>query len=113
MLTAFRKVEYYIATLRVLSEQIAREDAAVKAAQNYFDIAIAQYQTGLRPYLDVITAQTILLSDQQQQVTLRVSEMTAAVELIQALGGGWNVTQLPSPSQVTSKETARQIAPTP
>ena len=46
-------------------------------------------------------------------MTLRVSEMTAAVELIQALGGGWNVTQLPSPSQVTSKETARQIAPTP
>jgi NodT family efflux transporter outer membrane factor (OMF) lipoprotein len=113
VLTAFQQVEDYIATLRVLSQQIAREDEAVKAAQKYLDIAIAQYQTGLNPYLDVITAQTILLSDQQQQVTLRVSEMTAAVELIQALGGGWNVTQLPSPSQVTSKGTATSAGPTP
>jgi formate hydrogenlyase transcriptional activator len=68
----------------------------VQAAQRYLDIATARYQTGLDPYLDVITAQTYLLSDQQTEVTLRVSEMTAAVQLIQALGGGWDVTQLPS-----------------
>ena len=62
-----------------------------------------RYQTGLDPYLNVITAQTTLLSDQQTQVTLRVSEMMAAVQLIQALGGGWDATQLPTASQVTSK----------
>ena len=62
---------------------------AVKAAQRYLDIATAAYQTGLDPYLDVITAQTTLLGDQQTLVTLRVSEMTAAVQLVQALGGGW------------------------
>ena len=74
------------------------------------DIATARYQTGLDPYLDVITAQTTLLSDQQTQVTLRVNEMTAAVQLIQALGGGWDVTQLPTASQVTSKDTSRHAA---
>ena len=103
VLTAFQQVEDYIATLRVTSQQIAKEDAAVQAAQRYVDIATARYQTGLDPYLDVITAQTILLSDRQTLVTLRVSEMIAAVQLIQALGGGWNLTQLPAASQLSSK----------
>jgi len=110
VLTAFQQVEDYIATLRVLSQQIAKQDAAAQAAQRYLDIATARYQTGLDPYLDVIAAQNILLSDQQTQVTLRVSEMTAAVQLIQALGGGWDVTQLPAASQTTSKGAPRQTA---
>jgi NodT family efflux transporter outer membrane factor (OMF) lipoprotein len=113
VLTAFQQVEDYIATLRVLSEQIARQDAAIEAAQRYVKIAMARYQTGLDPYLDVMTAQLTLLSDQQTEVTLRVSEMTAAVQLIQALGGGWEATQLPAASQVTSKEASRQVANTP
>jgi NodT family efflux transporter outer membrane factor (OMF) lipoprotein len=107
VLTAFQQVEDYVATLRVLSQQIARQEVAVEAAQRYVDIAMAQYQTGLGPYLNVTTAQTILLGDQQTLVTLRVSEMTAAVQLIQALGGGWDVTQLPAASEVTSKKAAR------
>jgi len=113
VLTAFQQVEDYIATLRVLSQQIAREDAAVQAAQRYVDIATARYQTGLDPYLNVLIAQDILLGDQQAQVTLRMSEMTAAVQLIEALGGGWDVAQLPTASQVTSKETPGQAAKTP
>ncbi|MGA2135910.1 MAG: efflux transporter outer membrane subunit [Bryobacteraceae bacterium] len=107
VLTAFQQVEDYIATLRILSQQIARQDAAVQAAQRYLDIATSRYQTGLDPYLDVLIAQDTLLSDQQAQVTLHVSEITAAVQLIQALGGGWDVAQLPTPSQVTSKQTSR------
>ena len=63
---------------------------------------------GLDPYLNVITAQTtLLLSDQQTLVTLRVSEMTAAVQLIQSLGGGWDITQLPTPEQVNSKDAVK------
>jgi NodT family efflux transporter outer membrane factor (OMF) lipoprotein len=104
VLTAFQQVEDYIATLRVLSQQIVRENEAIQAAQRYVEIATARYQTGLDPYLDVITAQNTLLSDQQTQTTLRMSEMTAAVQLIQALGGGWDVTQLPTAAQVMSKE---------
>jgi NodT family efflux transporter outer membrane factor (OMF) lipoprotein len=112
VLTAFQQVEDYVATLRILSQQIARQTVAVSAAQRYLDIAMAQYQTGLGPYLNVITAQTILLGDQQTLVTLRVSEMTAAVQLVQALGGGWDVTKLPAASDVTSKEAAHQAAST-
>ena len=113
VLTAFQQVEDYIATLRVTSEQIIREDTAVRAAQHYLDLAMTRYKTGLDPYLDVITAQNTLLSNQQTQVTLRVAEMTAAVELIQALGGGWSGTQLPSPSQVTEKAAVRKTRDTP
>jgi NodT family efflux transporter outer membrane factor (OMF) lipoprotein len=113
VLTAFQQVEDYIATLRVVSDQINREDAAIEAAQRYLNIATARYQTGLDPYLDVMTAQLTLLSNQQTQVTLRVSEMTAAVELVQALGGGWNATELPAPSKVTSKETVSKISDSP
>lgn len=96
VLTAFQQVEDYLAMLRVTSRQLAKEDEAVRAAQRYLDIAMARYETGLDPYLNVINAQTVLLTDQQTQVTLRVSEMAAAVQLIQALGGGWDVEQMPS-----------------
>jgi NodT family efflux transporter outer membrane factor (OMF) lipoprotein len=113
VLTAFQQVEDYIATLRVTSQQIAKQDEAVHSAQRYLDIAMSRYKTGLDPYLDVITAQTILLSDQQSLTTLRVTEMTAAVQLIQALGGGWDVAQLPAANQITSKDTPRQVANTP
>jgi NodT family efflux transporter outer membrane factor (OMF) lipoprotein len=110
VLTAFQQVEDYIATLRVTSDQINREDQAIEAAQKYLNIATVRYQTGLDPYLNVMTAQLTLLSNQQTQVTLRVSEMTAAVELVQALGGGWHVTELPTPSKVTAKETVSQVS---
>ena len=108
VLTAFQQVEDYLATLRVLSAQIVAQDEAIRAAQRYLGLALAQYQTGLDPYLDVITAQTTLLTDQQALVTLRVNEMMAAVQLIQSLGGGWDVKQLPAPSQVTLEDGSRE-----
>ncbi len=113
VLTAFQQTEDYIATLRVTSQQIQQEDTAVKSAQRYVDIATARYETGLDPYLNVISAQTTLLSYQQTQVTLRVNEMTSAVELVQALGGGWDTTQLPAAKTVTTNAAARQVAGTP
>ena len=109
VLTAFQQVEDYIATVRVLSQQIERERAAVAAAQRFLDIATSRYQTGIDPYLNVITAQTTLLSDQQAEVTLRVNERTAAVQLIQALGGGWDTGQLPSAADVTTQKVAGQL----
>jgi NodT family efflux transporter outer membrane factor (OMF) lipoprotein len=113
VLTAFQQVEDYIATLRVTSQQIAQQDAAVKSAQRYVDRATARYQTGLDPYLNVISAQTTLLSDQQTAVTLRINEMTAAVQLVQALGGGWDVTQLPAAARVNTNGAATQVSTTP
>jgi NodT family efflux transporter outer membrane factor (OMF) lipoprotein len=109
VLTAFQQVEDFVATVRVLSQQIERQRVAVAAAQRFLDIATSRYQTGIDPYLNVITAQTTLLTDQQTEVTLRVSEMTAAVQLIQALGGGWDIGQLPPADDVTTRKVANQL----
>jgi NodT family efflux transporter outer membrane factor (OMF) lipoprotein len=113
VLTAFQQVEDYTATLRVTSAQITQQETAVKSAQRYVDIANSRYETGLDPYLNVISAQTTLLADQQTAVTLRISEMTAAVELVQALGGGWNVNQLPTAASVTTKGAPAAVAAPP
>jgi NodT family efflux transporter outer membrane factor (OMF) lipoprotein len=113
VLTAFQQVEDAIATLRVVSQQIVRQDAAVEAAQRNLKIATAQYETGVEPYLNVMVAETTLLSDLQTQVTLRVNEMTAAVQLVQALGGGWDPHRLPTAADVTSDGAARRLAPPP
>jgi len=58
---------------------------------------------GIDPYLSVITAETSLLSNQQTAVSLRIQQMTASVGLIEALGGGWGASQLPSPAQLIRK----------
>jgi NodT family efflux transporter outer membrane factor (OMF) lipoprotein len=96
VLTAFQQVEDNLASLRILSQEIAQQDAAVAAAQRLLDIATDRYKLGLDPYLDVITAQTTLLSNQQTAVQLRLQQLMASVQLIEALGGGWDAAQLPA-----------------
>jgi NodT family efflux transporter outer membrane factor (OMF) lipoprotein len=113
VLTAFQQVEDYLATLRVTSQQVAQQATAVKSAQRYVDLATARYELGVDPYLNVISAQTTLLSDQQTQVQLNINAMTSAVELVQALGGGWDATQLPAPTAITTAAAAQQVGNTP
>jgi NodT family efflux transporter outer membrane factor (OMF) lipoprotein len=103
VLTAFQQVEDNLASLRILSQEIQLQDAAVKSAANTLATATDRYDLGLDPYLNVITAQTALLANQQTAVTLRIQQMTASEGLIQTLGGGWDASQLPSPAQLTSK----------
>jgi NodT family efflux transporter outer membrane factor (OMF) lipoprotein len=97
VLTAFQQVEDNLASLRILSQVIGQQDAAVAAATRSLQEATVRYRAGIDPYLNVITAQTILLNDQQTAVNYRVQEMVASVQLIKALGGGWDATQIPSP----------------
>jgi len=100
VLTAFQQVEDNLASLRILSQEIHDQGAAVKSAERNLAIATDRYKTGIDPYLNVLTAQTTLLSNQQTEVTLRIQQMTASGNLIEALGGGWNASQLPSPAQL-------------
>jgi len=102
-LTAFQQVEDALAGTRIYSQQILRQQDAVKAAQEFLDLETQRYGIGVDPYVDVVTAQTTLLGDQQQLNSLQVSEMIAAVQLVQALGGGWDRSQLPTPAQAGAK----------
>ncbi|MGC1088717.1 MAG: hypothetical protein WA894_09790, partial [Candidatus Acidiferrum sp.] len=67
--------------------------------------------TGVDTYLNVLVAQTTLLADQQALASLRTQVMTSSVQLIEALGGGWDRSQLPTPEQVTKKLTKADINP--
>jgi NodT family efflux transporter outer membrane factor (OMF) lipoprotein len=100
VLTAFQQVEDNLASLRILSQEIGQQDQAVAYSQRYVNIATDRYKLGLDPYLDVITAQTSLLSNQQTDVTLRLEQLTASVQLIEALGGGWDASQLPTSGDI-------------
>ena len=103
VLTAFQQVEDNLASVRILSQQILKQEQAVKFSDEALTLETARYQTGVDPYLDVVTAQTTLLTNQQTLATLHVQEMTASVQLIEALGGGWDRSQLPSPAEVSKK----------
>lgn len=103
VLTAFQQVEDNLASLRILSVEIHQQDAAVRAAERANELALERYKLGLDPYLDVIVTQTTLLSNQEIAVSLRIDQMTACSALIDALGGGWDYSQLPSPVQLYSE----------
>jgi NodT family efflux transporter outer membrane factor (OMF) lipoprotein len=96
VLVAFQQVEDNLSTLRILSQEIQQQDTAVKSAERNLSLATDRYRLGIDPYLNVITAQTTLLTNQQTAVNLRMEQMTATVQLIEALGGGWDASQLPS-----------------
>ena len=102
VLTAFQQVEDGLSSTRIYSQQILRQKEAVDSSQQYLDMEMQRYNTGVDPYVDVVLAQTTLLGDQQTLNALEVSEMTSAVELVQALGGGWDKSQLPTPAQVSA-----------
>ena len=103
VLTAFQQVEDSLASTRIYSQQILREEEAMKAAQDYLNIEMDRYETGVDPYLDVMIAQNTLLTAQATLNADQVSEMVSSVQLVQALGGGWDVAQLPTPKQTGAK----------
>jgi len=110
VLNAFQQVEDGLAEVRIFSQEIQQQQQAVNFAQTNLTLEAARYETGIDPYVNVLIAQTTLLSAQQTLNNLHVQEMTSAVALIEALGGGWDRSQLPSPQQVTQKPPASDTA---
>jgi NodT family efflux transporter outer membrane factor (OMF) lipoprotein len=90
VLTAFQQVEDNLAAVRILSQTIGQQDAAIRSAARSFAEADARYKAGIDPYLNVISAQATLLAAEQIAVNFREQQMVAGVQLIEALGGGWD-----------------------
>jgi NodT family efflux transporter outer membrane factor (OMF) lipoprotein len=101
VLTAFQQVEDSLAAVRILSQQIRRQQEAVDSYQTSLRLELGRYENGIDPYIDVVTAQTSLLANRQSLANLEIQQMTASVQLIESLGGGWDRSQLPTPAQVT------------
>jgi len=104
VLTAFQQVEDYLASLRVLQNEARAEDAAADAAERSLGISTAQYKAGTVSYLQVITSQAAALSAENSVVQLRTRRLVSSVQLIEALGGGWDASQLPSEKDVSAKK---------
>jgi NodT family efflux transporter outer membrane factor (OMF) lipoprotein len=96
VLTGFQEVEDNLAALRILEEESRVQDKAVAAAEQALTLMVNQYKAGAVSYLNVMTAQTVALSNQQIAVQLRGERLNAAILLLKALGGGWNARLLPA-----------------
>lgn len=103
VLTAFQQVEDNLSALRVMEDESATVARAVESSERALTVSTAQYKAGTTSYLTVITAQAIALSAERNAVELLTRRLTASVSLIQALGGGWDSSQLPTMKDVQAK----------
>jgi len=104
VLTAMQQVEDNLAALRILAEEAGKVQQTVQAAKRALDVSSAQYRAGTAGYLTVITSQATLLTADVTAVTLLTRRLTASVLLIEALGGGWDASQLPTKQNVTAQQ---------
>ena len=106
-LSAFQEVEDNLAALRILATEADQVDVAVKAADESLRLELDRYKAGTDSYLNVITTQTIALSNERSAVQVLQRRMVAAVQLVGALGGGWNASTLPTPADLKSAAVTR------
>lgn len=103
VLIAFQQVEDNLAALRILEEEAGVQAKAVEAARRSLELSVTRYEGGVTSYLEVITAQNAALSDEVTAVNILGRRMASAVQLIQALGGGWDRTSLPARPECCGK----------
>ena len=94
VLTGFQEVEDNLAALRILEEEARVQDEAVTAARQSVTVSTNQYKAGTVNYLDVVTVQTIALTNERTVIDILGRRMAAGVLLIKALGGGWDAAAL-------------------
>jgi NodT family efflux transporter outer membrane factor (OMF) lipoprotein len=95
VLVAFQEVEDNLAALRILEHEANQEAEAVASAQHSLSLSVTRYRGGVTNYLEVTTAQSAALADEVTAVNILTRRLAASVLLVKALGGGWNVSQIP------------------
>jgi NodT family efflux transporter outer membrane factor (OMF) lipoprotein len=103
VLAGFQQVEDNLAALRILEQEAGVQAVAVQAAQRSLDLSNTRYEGGVTSYLEVITAQNAALADEVTAVNILGRRMASAVQLIQALGGGWDHSSLPARPECCGK----------
>ena len=107
VLSAFQQVEDNLAALRVLEQEAGVQATAVQSAQRSLDLSNTRYEGGVTSYLEVITAQNAALSDEVTAVNILGRRMASAVLLVEALGGGWDRSNLPDRPECCGKLAMR------
>ena len=113
VLTSFQQVEDNLAALRILENEARTQNEAVLAAQKSLELSIQRYKGGVTSYLEVTVAQSAALSDEVTAVNILGRRMIAAVQLIQALGGGWDSSALPQHPECCGKLATATAPPAP
>ena len=104
VLGAFQQVEDQLALLRLLDQETALQDQAVRSSQLAEQLALNQYRAGSGTYLGVVTAQALSLTNQRTAVQLRGRLVAASVSLVAATGGGWSTTEAPAVATATAPQ---------
>jgi len=94
-LTAFQEVEDNVAALRILENETQQQEQAVASSQESLQLFTNRYKGGVDTYLQVITAQTIELANERNAIDILRRRLDASVLLVKALGGGWDISNLP------------------
>jgi NodT family efflux transporter outer membrane factor (OMF) lipoprotein len=97
VLQAFQEVEDNLSGLRILNSESAAQQRAVDSARRSLEISTNRYKGGVTTYLEVITAQATQLSNERTAADITTRQFAASVQLVKALGGGWDNTKLPTP----------------
>jgi NodT family efflux transporter outer membrane factor (OMF) lipoprotein len=100
VLTAFQQVEDQLAVIHYLTQQLVVQQKAVKDAQQAVNVYLNQFQAGTTAFTAVVTAEIILLGDEETELTIRQDLFLASVSLIEALGGGWDTRLLPAKNEL-------------
>ncbi|PCM47221.1 MULTISPECIES: efflux transporter outer membrane subunit [Pseudomonas] len=90
VLDGFREVENYLVQLKVYEDEAAVRQEALDAARDSLRLTQNQYKAGLIAYIDVVVVQATALSNERTVLNILQSRLIASVQLIAALGGGWD-----------------------
>jgi outer membrane protein TolC len=99
VLDSFREVENYLVQLSVMTQEADIQQQALDASRESLRLVENQYRAGTVDYNSVVNVQATALSNERTTLNLLGSRLTASVQLIAALGGGWDVAQLETQSQ--------------
>ena len=89
VLTAIQSVEDNLASLRILAQELTEEHSAAVAAQHFVALSVTRYRNGIDSYVNVIAAQNAFLTAREAELQVQIRQLTASVNLINNLGGGW------------------------
>jgi NodT family efflux transporter outer membrane factor (OMF) lipoprotein len=114
-LNAFQGVEDNLSALRILSQEVVEQHTAIRSSGRFLDLSLTRYRGGVDSYLNVITAQNTVLTNQEAELQIQLRQMQASVSLVLALGGGWDVTQIPTINgqAVSTSNPSSGTAPSP
>jgi NodT family efflux transporter outer membrane factor (OMF) lipoprotein len=109
LLTAFQQVEDQLSNLRILGQQQRVQDEAVRLSRQAVDLTLNEYRAGAVSFTTVVTAQATQLTNEQAALTVRQNRFLASANLIQALGGGWDASELPGYEELRHRRSCVDV----